>query len=99
MGSEVLRLDYAYVMLCLLTRRFANSVQEEERVINYLHQDSKQKLLKEAETELLAKYENELLEKEHSGCAVLLHDDKAPPCCIILKFLLVMGGASNHIGY
>ena len=82
---------------CLLTRRFAKPVQEEERVINYLHQDSKSKLLKEVETELLAKYENDLLEKEHSGCAVLLHDDKAPPCYAFSLILMVMGETLNHI--
>jgi hypothetical protein len=28
------------------------------------------------ENELLQKYEQELLQKEHSGCAALLRDDK-----------------------
>ncbi|KAK9815921.1 hypothetical protein WJX72_012009 [[Myrmecia] bisecta] len=50
--------------------------QEEERVVNYLHVDSKAKLLNKAEEELLANNETELLEKEHSGCSVLLRDDK-----------------------
>lgn len=50
--------------------------KEEERVANYLHVTTKPKLLKEVETELLAKYEMQLLEKENSGCAALLHDDK-----------------------
>lgn len=49
---------------------------EEGRVTNYLHIGSKQKLLTQVETELLAKYEVQLLEKEHSGCAALLQDDK-----------------------
>ena len=49
---------------------------EEERVEGYLHLDSKPKLLAEVETELLGKYENQLLEKENSGCAALLRDDK-----------------------
>eukprot|EP00191_Tetraselmis_sp_GSL018_P009710 CAMPEP_0177609228 /NCGR_PEP_ID=MMETSP0419_2-20121207/18950_1 /TAXON_ID=582737 /ORGANISM="Tetraselmis sp., Strain GSL018" /LENGTH=732 /DNA_ID=CAMNT_0019104085 /DNA_START=252 /DNA_END=2450 /DNA_ORIENTATION=+ len=49
---------------------------EEERVEHYLHVSTKDKLLKEVQTELLAKYETELLEKEHSGCAALLRDDK-----------------------
>lgn len=49
---------------------------EEERVDHYLHVSTKDKLLKEVQTELLAKYETELLEKEHSGCAALLRDDK-----------------------
>ena len=50
--------------------------QEEDRVESYLHVDSKPKLLKQVETEVLANYETQLLEKENSGCAVLLRDDK-----------------------
>ena len=49
---------------------------EEARVGHYLHLNSKGKLLLEVETEVLAKYEVQLLEKEHSGCAALLRDDK-----------------------
>jgi len=49
---------------------------EEERVDHYLHHSSRGKLLKEVQTELLAKYETELVEKEQSGCAALLRDDK-----------------------
>ena len=30
----------------------------------------------QVETELLQEYETQLLEKEHSGCAALLQDDK-----------------------
>ena len=37
---------------------------------------SEAKLLKEVEREALATYETRLLEKEHSGCAALLRDDK-----------------------
>lgn len=50
--------------------------EEEERVDNYLHSTTKQKLLKEVENEVLTKYEAVLLQKEHSGCAALLRDDK-----------------------
>lgn len=50
--------------------------QEEERVANYLHVDTKPKLLKEVEHEILEQYESELLEKEHSGAAALMRDDK-----------------------
>lgn len=49
---------------------------EEERVDNYLHASTKPKLLKQVEEEVLRKYENDLLQKEHSGCAALLRDDK-----------------------
>lgn len=52
---------------------------EEERVEGYLHVHSKPKLLAEVEGELLGKYETQLLEKENSGCAALLRDDKV--CC------------------
>lgn len=49
---------------------------EEGRVERYLHVDTKPKLLREAETQLLAEHQVRLLEKEHSGCAALLRDDK-----------------------
>lgn len=50
--------------------------EEEERVENYLHASTRTKLLKEVETEVLENYETVLLQKEHSGCAALLRDDK-----------------------
>lgn len=46
------------------------------QVTNYLHVSSKQKLLREVETEVLEKHQAALLEKEHSGCSALLQDDK-----------------------
>ena len=49
---------------------------EEERVTNYMHHTSRTSLLKEVETELLMHHQNVLLEKEQSGCAALLQDDK-----------------------
>ena len=50
--------------------------REKERVGHYLHASSETKILKECEKEVLAQYETQLLEKEHSGAAVLLRDDK-----------------------
>lgn len=49
---------------------------EEERVTNYLHVDTKPKLLAEVEREILEKHQTELLEKEQSGAAALMRDDK-----------------------
>jgi cullin 1 len=49
---------------------------EEGRVNSYLHVDTKPKLLREAEGELLREHQARLLEKEGSGCAALLRDDK-----------------------
>ena len=49
---------------------------EEERVTNYLHVDTKSKLLAEVEREILEQFETELLEKEQSGAAALMRDDK-----------------------
>ena len=46
--------------------------REKERVGHYLHASSETKILKECEKEVLAQYETQLLEKEHSGAAVLL---------------------------
>lgn len=43
---------------------------------NYMHQSSRTSLLKEVETEILQQHQTTLLEKEHSGCAALLQDDK-----------------------
>ena len=49
---------------------------EEERVSHYMHQSSRTSLLKEVETEVLQQHQTILLEKEQSGCAALLQDDK-----------------------
>eukprot|EP00246_Nothoceros_aenigmaticus_P018555 TRINITY_DN9759_c0_g1_i1.p1 TRINITY_DN9759_c0_g1~~TRINITY_DN9759_c0_g1_i1.p1 ORF type:complete len:748 (+),score=195.78 TRINITY_DN9759_c0_g1_i1:221-2464(+) len=50
--------------------------REKERVGHYLHATSEAKLLDKVQHELLMQYENQLLEKEHSGCHALLRDDK-----------------------
>ncbi|KAL2608272.1 hypothetical protein R1flu_026845 [Riccia fluitans] len=50
--------------------------REKQRVGHYLHASSEQKLLEKVQHELLSQYENQLLEKEHSGCHALLRDDK-----------------------
>ncbi|XP_049388092.1 cullin-1-like [Solanum stenotomum] len=50
--------------------------KEKDRVSHYLHVLSKTKLLEKVQNELLVVYTNQLLEKEHSGCRVLLRDDK-----------------------
>mmetsp|Transcript_8359 Transcript_8359/g.21552 ORF Transcript_8359/g.21552 Transcript_8359/m.21552 type:complete len:763 (+) Transcript_8359:378-2666(+) len=42
----------------------------------YLHHTSEPRLLDAVETELLTTYETQLMEKENSGCAALLRDDK-----------------------
>jgi len=49
---------------------------EEARVNSYLHVDTKPKLLHQAENELLREHQATLLEKENSGAAALLRDDK-----------------------
>lgn len=49
---------------------------EECRVESYLHVATKPKLLKEAEMQLLGVHQARLLEKEDSGCAALLRNDK-----------------------
>ena len=49
---------------------------EKERVDAYLHASSELKLLREAERELLSQHEMQLLEKEHSGAAALMRDDR-----------------------
>ncbi|EFJ25647.1 hypothetical protein SELMODRAFT_173394 [Selaginella moellendorffii] len=50
--------------------------REKERVGHYLHSSSESKLLEKVQQELLSQYEQQLLEKEHSGCHALLRDDK-----------------------
>ena len=37
----------------------------------------------QVEREVLTQYESELLEKEHSGCAALLNDDKVRCRCLV----------------
>jgi cullin 1 len=50
--------------------------RERERVKHYLHSSSEDKLLAKAEHELLKVHQTQLLDKEASGCAALLRDDK-----------------------
>ncbi|KAJ8573854.1 hypothetical protein K7X08_010365 [Anisodus acutangulus] len=50
--------------------------REKDRVSHYLHSSSETKLLEKVQHELLSVYATQLLEKEHSGCHVLLRDDK-----------------------
>ncbi|XP_021748767.1 cullin-1-like [Chenopodium quinoa] len=50
--------------------------KEKDRVAHYLHFSSEPKLLEKVQNELLLVYENQLLEKENSGCRALLKDDK-----------------------
>ena len=61
---------------------------EEERVSNYMHQSTRVGLLKEVETELLQQHQTTLLEKEQSGCAALLQDDKVIPCYYFMYLVL-----------
>lgn len=51
--------------------------EERNRVADYLNQSSETKLLKVVEEEILEKVEMVLLEKEGSGCRVLLANDKS----------------------
>ncbi|WOG83765.1 hypothetical protein DCAR_0102943 [Daucus carota subsp. sativus] len=50
--------------------------KEKERVSHYLHSSTEVKLLEKVQNELLAAHHSQLLEKEHSGCRVLLEDGK-----------------------
>ncbi|XP_047329991.1 cullin-1-like [Impatiens glandulifera] len=50
--------------------------RERDRVANYLHSSSEEKLVEKVQNELLVVYSTQLLEKEHSGCHALLQDDK-----------------------
>ncbi|CAN6558631.1 unnamed protein product [Malus baccata var. baccata] len=50
--------------------------REKERVNNYLHSSSEQKLVEKVQHELLIVYSTQLLEKEGSGCRAMLRLDK-----------------------
>ncbi|KAF7825376.1 Cullin-1 [Senna tora] len=50
--------------------------RERDRVAQYLHSSTEQKLVEKVQHELLVNHANQLLEKEHSGCRALLRDDK-----------------------
>ena len=50
---------------------------EEGRVENYLHVESKGPLLNAVQTQLLAEHQMQLLEKEGSGCAALLRENRS----------------------
>lgn len=71
---------------------------EEERVSNYMHQSTRVSLLKEVETELLQQHQTTLLEKEQSGCAALLQDDKVMPChCFMHPYPQVQAVLLIHV--
>lgn len=66
---------------------------EKERVDAYLHATSEPKLLREVEREVLSQHQQQLLEKEHSGCAALLRDDKQEDLARMFRlFSRVQGG-------
>ena len=67
--------------LNLVIMRSPHHRVEEDRVDLILHVSTKGKLVKVAEAELLQKHELVLLQKEHSGCAALLRDDKVWGMC------------------
>ncbi|KAK9758085.1 hypothetical protein RND81_01G205800 [Saponaria officinalis] len=50
--------------------------REKDRVTHYLHATTEEKLLEKVQHEVLWVFENQLLEKENSGCRALLRDDK-----------------------
>ncbi|KAL6627867.1 hypothetical protein ACP70R_031593 [Stipagrostis hirtigluma subsp. patula] len=50
--------------------------QEKERVADYLDKSTELKLMQDAEQELLARHADQILNKESSGCKVLLCDEK-----------------------
>ena len=52
-------------------------IEEKNRVADYLNPASESKLLRVCEDEILEKVETQLLEKEGSGCRVLLANDKS----------------------
>ena len=58
-----------------LVKAEASIEAEIQRVAAYLNPETQNKLLRVLEEDLLIKYESELLEKEGSGCRVLLNND------------------------
>jgi cullin 1 len=50
--------------------------EEQQRVANYFHSSTEEKLLKVCDEQLLQIPEQNLLEKENSGCEILLRDNK-----------------------
>ena len=50
--------------------------REKDRVGGYLHASSEARLMAHVHQEVLTHYEQQLLEKENSGCHALLRDDK-----------------------
>ncbi|OMO57825.1 hypothetical protein COLO4_35078 [Corchorus olitorius] len=50
--------------------------KEKERVSHYLDSSTETKLIEKVQQKLLVAHANQLLEKENSGCRVLLRDDK-----------------------
>ena len=70
--------------------------QEEERVKNYLTEKSKNRLLNAVEEQILVKYGTQVLEKDDSGCAALLKDDKVR---IFIPQNVVHSSPTGHIEF
>ncbi|WCJ26039.1 Cullin family protein [Euphorbia peplus] len=50
--------------------------KERDRVSHYFHSSTEEKLVEKVQHEMLVVHENQLIEKEDSGCQALLRDDK-----------------------
>ncbi|CAO2835448.1 unnamed protein product [Amaranthus hypochondriacus] len=72
--------------------------KEKNRVFDYLHVCSEEKLLKRVRNELLLAYENQLLEKENSGFRVLLKDDKVEDLSRMFKLYSEVPKGLDPIG-
>lgn len=71
---------------------------EKTRVENYLHRSSEDKLLRVVESELLAKYEETLLNKENSGCRCLLRNNKVDDLSRLYRLFLRVPQGLDPIG-
>ncbi|KAH9615393.1 hypothetical protein KSS87_019632, partial [Heliosperma pusillum] len=74
--SYFLMVKSLFYILLLFMQSEERLKKEKDRVDHYLHSNSEQKVLEKVQNELLLVYENQLLEKENSGCRALLKDDK-----------------------
>ncbi|KAJ8440631.1 hypothetical protein Cgig2_031048 [Carnegiea gigantea] len=72
--------------------------KEKDRVTHYLHSSTEPKLVEEVQRELLLVHENQLLEKENSGCRALLREDKVGDLCRMYRLYNKATGGLEPIG-
>ncbi|XP_044974546.1 cullin-1-like [Hordeum vulgare subsp. vulgare] len=71
--------------------------KEKERVAHYLHSSTEEKLLEGTMLELISKRAEEILNKENSGCRVLLLDGKSEDLSRMYRLFAKIEAGMSHV--